>query len=36
MEAVDRITVIDYGAKIAEGTPAEVMEDKGVITAYFG
>ena len=36
MEAVDRITVIDYGAKIAEGTPAEVMENKKVITAYFG
>ncbi len=36
MEAVDRIAVIEYGRKIAEGTPAEVMEDKNVITAYFG
>jgi branched-chain amino acid transport system ATP-binding protein len=36
MEAVDRVTVIDYGTKIAEGKPSEVMEDKKVITAYFG
>jgi branched-chain amino acid transport system ATP-binding protein len=36
MEAVDTIAVIEYGTKIAEGTPSEVMEDKKVITAYFG
>jgi len=36
MEAVDRIAVIDYGAKIAEGTPTEIIKNKKVITAYFG
>ena len=36
MEAVDRIVVMDEGRKIAEGKPEEVMEDKGVIEAYFG
>jgi branched-chain amino acid transport system ATP-binding protein len=36
VEAVDRIIVIDKGAKIAEGRPGEVMEDKKVLEAYFG
>jgi len=36
MGAVDRIVVIDKGAKIAEGTPNEIMENKTVIEAYFG
>ncbi|MFC1911210.1 hypothetical protein ACFLXM_00865 [Chloroflexota bacterium] len=36
VEAVDRIIVIDKGAKIAEGTPGEVMEDEKVMAAYFG
>jgi branched-chain amino acid transport system ATP-binding protein len=36
MRAVGRIIVMDEGAKIAEGKPNEVMENKKVIEAYFG
>ncbi len=31
-----RVIVLDTGAKLAEGSPSQVMEDQAVIEAYFG
>jgi branched-chain amino acid transport system ATP-binding protein len=36
MSVCDRVVVLDFGRRIAEGTPAEVRSDQRVLDAYLG